>query len=120
MKEEAETCHLLGLLYEKKGNWERAFDYYVKAFKSAAKESDNALPLYQLGKALNKWREMKGIFEECPESHPEAFSAGQYLSDINRHLEDPPDADRPERNFSEGREEFEPMSNHSLLIGDAP
>jgi len=120
MNEEAETCHLLGLLYEKKGHRERAFDYYVQAFKSAAKESENALSLYQLGKALNKWKEMKGIFEACPESHQEASSAGQYLSDINRHLEDPRDADRPERNPPEGREEFEPISNHSLLIGDAP
>jgi tetratricopeptide (TPR) repeat protein len=120
MKEETETYRLLGHLYERKERWETAFDYYVKAFKSAAKESETALPLYHLGKALNKWKEMEGIFEDYLESHPEASSAGQYLSDIYKHLEDHRDADRPERNSSEGPEEFEPISSHSLLIGDTP
>jgi glycosyltransferase involved in cell wall biosynthesis len=120
MKEGSETDRLLGLLYEKRGDWERAFDYYVKAFKSALKESDNALPLYQLGKALNKWSEMKRVFEECPDSHPEASSAARYLSDMNGRPEGLRDADHPESESFGGREEFEPVSNHSLLIGDAP
>jgi tetratricopeptide (TPR) repeat protein len=86
MKEEAEIYRLLGHIYEKKGQPKVAFDYYLRAFKSDPKQTENTLTLYQSGKALDKWDEMKRIFEECLESHPEAFPAGQYLSDIYTHL----------------------------------
>lgn len=86
MKEEAEIYRLLGHIYEKKGQPKVAFDCYLRAFKSDPKQTENTLTLYQLGKALDKWDEMKRIFEECLESHPEAFPAGQYLSDIYTHL----------------------------------
>ena len=87
MKKDPEIHCLLGQLHEKKGHWATAFDYYVSAFKTEPNRSENALPLYQLGKALNRWREMKTIFEESLRSHLEASPVRQYLVDIDEYLE---------------------------------
>lgn len=118
MKEDTEIYRLLGHLYEKKGRWAVAFDYYVKAFRIDPARPENALPLYQLGKALNRWEEMKTIFEESSTIDSEASPAGQYLPDIHEHLANRGSARIAEKKPSEGWEEFETRADHPLMIGE--
>ena len=65
-----ETYRFLGRLYQKKGQLDTAFRYYLKAFELNKTEAEDMDSLYTAGMALEKWGEMTKVFEEFLEHRP--------------------------------------------------
>ena len=82
-----ETFRLLGGLCELKGQNEGAFTFYENAFSLGAYSRLNIEPLFRVGSGLEKWPELKRIFEELQARHPLDRNVAGKLAAIDRKLD---------------------------------
>jgi len=79
---------LLGELHRKKRKLSKAFRCYQKALSLEETNPENVEPIYRLGAALEKWEDMKDIFEEFLKHRPAHIPSIKHLSSIYCELGD--------------------------------
>jgi tetratricopeptide (TPR) repeat protein len=77
-----ETHRVLGKFCERRGNYELAFDCYLKAFECAKTDERNIDPLYFAADRLGRWAEVKPLLETFLENSSDHVPAMARLSSV--------------------------------------
>ena len=87
-KKDAESCLVLGQVYEKRKKFILAYDTYLKAIDRDKTDKMAMEYIFRVGSTLEKWLPMKELFEEYLELRPADIIAITSLSSIYFKLKD--------------------------------
>jgi tetratricopeptide (TPR) repeat protein len=87
---DAECLHTLGLLYEKKGDRERAYAFFRKAVEQEEEKPHAMESLFRTGSALHQWEGMRVFLEKKLIARPGSLMILETLARVYLQLENVP------------------------------